>query len=190
MGECPSPAPASGLTPGQGCTLTCPGSSSPFTAKGSLGLGLAPADHRLPVSRLSWVPSRPSPLPPCTQTQLNLQPCPCVRPPGWACGRGILSTSRACPYPKEESQTCSEPSRCLVNQILDGEVEAGRAQGTYFYTEASPLVPGSPSLTALGPLHLQKQLAWSRERSRGRRETALPASARAETRWQPKMPAV
>lgn len=48
------------------------------------------------------------------------------------------------PYSKEESQTGSEPSQCLV---IDGEVEAGRAPGeplTMLWVALCPQKPFSP----------------------------------------------
>ena len=47
----------------------------------------------------------------------------------------------ACLYPSEESQTPSEPSQRLVLQVIDGEVDTGRAREDPFCAWVGSLPP-------------------------------------------------
>lgn len=75
---------------------------------------------------------------------------------------------------------CSKPSQGLVNQIIDGEVEEEGPKGSLF-TLRTAVYPWKPFYPISGLSPSPETLGWSRERSRGRRETSLPSSARAET---------
>lgn len=86
--------------------LSCPVSSFPPTVKGSLGLGLAPADRLLPVSQLSGVSSHLLTSLPGLHMDTAESPALFLHPSTqlgvW---QDMPSTSRACPYSSE----CSDP---------------------------------------------------------------------------------
>lgn len=90
-GRMSEPCPALGLTPGQGCMLSCPGSSSP-------------ADRLPPMSQLHWAPPHPLTPLPGTHTNTAESTALFLHPSTWlGVGQGVLSTSRACPHSGEYS---------------------------------------------------------------------------------------
>ena len=94
----------------------------------------------------------------------------CLERPSWE--------GTACLHPREESRAPSEPSLCLVLEVIDGEVDAGRAPGDLFLGSGQLSASRSPSVSALGSLHLKKH--WGspgKDPGGGGRETASPAQA-------------
>lgn len=80
----------------------------------------------------------------------------------------------ACLYPSEESQTPSEPSQCLVLQVIDGEVDTERAREDPSDAWVGSLPPEAP-LSQLWAFSISRNSGVAPERPRGRRKTALPS---------------
>lgn len=162
MGEGPSPPAASGLTSGLGGRPSVLGEAQRLLPQAPVHLG-----SLLPPPLTLWCAHRPK----WSFSHFSAPIC--------LAGETFLGGGRvACLHPREESQAPSEPSQCLVLEVMDGEVDAGRALGDLFLGSGQLSASGSPSLTALGSLHLKKH--WGspeKDPGGGGRETASPPPA-------------
>lgn len=162
MEEDLSPPPASGLTSGLGSRLSVLGAAQRLLPQDPAHLG-----SLLPPPLTLWCAHRP-----------KWSFCHFSAPICLAGETFLGGDSVACLHPREESQAPSEPSLCLVLEVIDGEVDAGRAPGDLFLDSGQLSASRSPSLSALGSLHLKKH--WGspgKDPGGGGRETASPAQA-------------
>ena len=149
------PSPASGLTPWPGlhALLSCEQLSAH-----SLGVGLAPADHLLPR-----VPAHPGPLPHLSSldvrtgtaelSALFLHLSTWLDRTSWGVA-GHSQCLRGLPLPQGGESGLALTMLSKPSYRWEG----GRWEGPrdLFLCSGKPSVPRSPSLTALGSLHLEK----------------------------------